>query len=121
MYVAALMGNQEAMELLMKAKARLDEPNPVGRTPSMAAAAADQWPATLWLLNHGSSPWVTSKAGLTLGGYANDSRLKPDSAEGQARDQVISRLVKSGFPWPPPAPPRVREAMANGKWPPSPK
>jgi ankyrin repeat protein len=117
-HVAALMGNEPALEVLFAAKAQLDDANAIGTTPSIAAAAAENWHVVLWLLQHGATPWAANQAGLTLGGYAGRSRLLADSAEGRARDQVIALLRAAGLPWPAPTPPQVRAARAAGTWPP---
>ncbi len=117
LHEAALMGAQHAIELLLSSGANINATDAVGGTPVLMAAGADHWAAVDLLLDHGASVWAHSTSGLTLGLYAATSRLLPTSDEGKALALVVNKLKGKRFPWPPPMPEAVREAVANNTWP----
>ena len=116
--IAALNNLPEVAELLLQAKARIDEPDEEGASPASIAAAADHWMLVERLLAHGASIWATENGGLTLGQLAASSILRADAPEGQARDRVIARLRQANYPWPPARPKEIRELRKAGLWPP---
>ncbi len=118
LYKAALVGADDAIDLLIQFKARVDEPDGIGSPSSFAAAGADHWVTVDKLIKHGASLWAVNQAGFTLGTYASASRLSDDGDQGRSRNIVISKLRESGFPWPPPSPSEVMSKMAAGAWPP---
>lgn len=117
LHEAAMMGAQPAIDLLLSSGANINSTDGVGGTPILMAAGADHWTAVDLLLDHGASVWAHSTSGLTLGLYATSSRLLPTSDEGKALALVITKLKGRRFPWPPPTPEAVLQAVANHTWP----
>ena len=116
--IAALNNLPDVAELLLRAKARIDEPDEEGASPACIAAASDHWTMVDRLLAHGASIWATENGGLTLGQLAASATLRADVPEGQARDRVIARLRGANYPWPPARPKEIRELRKAGRWPP---
>lgn len=89
---AALTGRRDVAELLLKHGARVDLGNADGMTPAMAAVKADHYSMALYLLEQGASPFARSKGGTSLSEWAAESKVHPDSEEGQAREQLYAVL-----------------------------
>ena len=117
LHEAALNGAEPAIDLLLASGASINATDAVGSTSVLMAAGADHWTTVDLLLDHGASVWAHSTSGVTLGLYAASSRLLPTSAEGKALALVVDKLKGKRFPWPPPAPEAVRQAVANHTWP----
>jgi hypothetical protein len=120
LYQAALIGADMAIDLLVSAKANVNETDVIGTPPAFAAAGTDHWTTVKHLLDLGAILWTANNAGMTLGSYAAHSRLIAESPEGRLRDQVIDRWQSADLPWPPPSPAKVRAAVLSGTWPPRP-
>ena len=118
LFEAALLGDVQGLGLLLDAGADIEESDDLGRTTTMMAASADNWPAVVFLLQRGAKPWAAAKIGITLGAYCAKSRLTSASAEGRAKNEVIARLQKVPGLWPPPSIAEVKAMMAAGRWPP---
>lgn len=113
---AALINYKEAVELLLKAGARVDVPDVFGKTPSMVAALAGHLDMTVYLLDHGGSLWVTEEGGITIPALLNNIPTKPELVA--AQNNLIARYKAAGWPWPPPSAKEVKKLMDEGKWPP---
>ena len=119
LFEAALYGKDEAVLMLLKAGARIDQRDSVGGTAVTNAAGGNSWRTVLLLLDHGASIWSTMTDGGTLALIASQSRLLPNNPDGKAKLVVIERLKALGSPWPPPSAAEVKRLVAEGKWPPA--
>lgn len=115
---AALSNRRDVVRLLLQHGARIDAANDAGETPAIAAAQAGHFSMAGSLIQGGASPFAVPESGMTLGFWANRSRLPDDSDEGRAKNQLIQLLKDRGHPWPPPGPQDVRAMQAAGQWPP---
>jgi hypothetical protein len=118
LYNAVLLNQRGAVDLLLAYKADINARNSLGEPITEAAADTNNWELVLYLLDRGASLWATDDVGGTLGLSAKFSHVAPDSAQGRALADVIERLKRAGFPWPPPSPKEVVALRAEKKWPP---
>ena len=116
---ASLYGKNEAVLMLLKAGARIDQQDSVGGTAIISAAGGESWRTVLLLLDHGASIWPVISNGGTLALLAAHSRLLPNNPDGKAKLVVIERLKALGSPWPPPSAAEVKRLVAEGQWPPA--
>ncbi len=118
LYNAVLLNQRAAVDLLLEYKADINARNSLGEPITEAAADTNNWELVLYLLDRGASLWATDDVGGTLGLSAEFSHVAPDSAQGRALADVIERLKRAGFPWPPPPPKEVVVLRTEKKWPP---
>ena len=116
---AALSNRRDVVRLLLDNGAAIDVANSEGDTPAIAAAQAGHFSMAAALVQSGASPFAVPDSGMTLGFWANRSRLPDESEEGQAKNRLIQMLKDRGHPWPPPGPKETLAAQAAGEWPPS--
>jgi ankyrin repeat protein len=116
---AALIGKQEAVDLLVSAGANLHLSNSVGVTATLFAASADHWTVVLHLLRAGADPLDTQKSGVTLAHYANHAR-NFETRHDRASFEIVKDLLRqAGLPAIPPSPAEVRRMRDIGEWPPA--
>ena len=114
---AAIVGNRKATELLLKAGAKIDQPDTDGETAATTAMLMGEGRLVLYLLDHGASLWSASKFGITIAGEVNsDGRVRP--RERAINGEIVARLKAAHYPWPPPSRAEVEKLMKAGKWPP---
>ena len=113
---AAEHGHREEVDLLLKAGARVDEPDTFGSTASIVAALTGRLDMTEYLLDHGGSLWVTEKLGITIPILLNGVPNQPKIAK--AQQNLIARYKAAHWPWPPPSSKEVKKLLDEGKWPP---
>ncbi|MEA1673577.1 ankyrin repeat domain-containing protein [Nitrospirillum sp. BR 11163] len=117
LYMAGVMGEIPAAQALLDAGADINKADEVGKTPILAAAAADNWQTVAFLLDHDVSLWADAD-GMTVAQFAQNSRILPNNPNGEALPRVIERFRAAGYPWPPPNVAQVRALKEEGKWPP---
>lgn len=115
---AALLGATDAIELLLKTGANVNQADELGETPILTAALTDRWATVDLLMDHGASIWASNRPGVTVALLASNSRILPNSPEGAALPRVVARLRAAGVPWPPPDARQVRALRDAGRWPP---
>lgn len=113
LYEAALIGNKEAIALLLTSHADINKGDVVGVTPAMAAASVERWGVVLSLLESGASVSIGSGANLSLPKLAYNSRIRPGSIEHSNLQTVIARIRNSGLDWPPPTFAVVKSARSE--------
>lgn len=115
---AALIGNLWGITALLEAGANVDQPNSVGVTPCLEAAAAGNWQVVEKLLAAGAHLAAASQGGVTIGLLAHRSRIASSTIQGQARQRIIGEWQRRGLPWPPPDASTTRNLKDSGRWPP---
>ncbi|MGI4800850.1 MAG: ankyrin repeat domain-containing protein [Janthinobacterium lividum] len=115
---AALLGATDAIELLLKAGANVNQADELSETAILTTASTDNWATVGQLMDHGASIWPSNRPGVTVALLASDSRVLPNHPEGAALQKVVARLRTAGAPWPPPDARQVRALRDAGRWPP---
>ena len=115
---AALLGATDAIELLLKAGANINQADELGETAILTAALTDNWATVDQLMDRGASIWASNRPGVTVALLASNSRVLPNHPEGAALPKVVARLRAAGASWPPPDARQVRALRDAGRWPP---
>lgn len=93
---ASLRNSFEIVEALLQHGAAIDTVNVDGDTPALAATQATKYRMALFLLQRGASPLAKSNDGTSIGEWAAEARVNPESEEGHAREQLYAELRRAG-------------------------
>lgn len=110
--------NVAAVERLARTGRSVEERNELGATPLISAASSDQFRIAQILVDAGADVFASDRFGVTVGEMVWNSKVKPGSPEGKAREELIAVLRARGFPLPPPSRKQVLELVKAGAWPP---
>ena len=90
-------------------------------TPVVIAALGSNWRIVEVLLQAGANPLAADEQGFTVPYLAANSRLRPETEEGQALDRVRAMLNERGVIGVVVHPDKVEQMLEEGRWPPPPE
>jgi len=89
-----------------------------GRRPLHIALDTEHFRIAELLLDRGADPWAVDHGGANLGSAVTSPMVTNAPAEDAARQRLVARLVRLGWPNPVPGFSAVRALAAEGHWPP---
>lgn len=102
------------LKLLIEHKANVNARDSLGKTALFQATMIQQWDTVDYLLAHGADPKLASELGVSYG-WVLQNELKhhatPGSPAAARIEQIRSKIVAAGAPWPPLDPKAQRAAM----------
>ena len=111
--------NRDAIAAMLDTGYDIEAKGGFDATPIIWASLSDDWITVLLLLERGANPMIADRRGFTLNDLMNTTRVDPNGSYGVALQKVRALLKKRGISDTVYDPPKVKEMLKNGEWPPA--